>query len=224
MRSRRRSCSTTSLSPAISPSARVGGGHGGRRASVPGAARVLSLVAERMVRTATFRANNYYGRLCETLGLEGREGPTKHRVTRSFRDYVRSLWRLLNDWIEAGEGLRGKPTAFAFDHRVHVGPPISQALVREADRRALLQMFLTYRFQPGDVISRADMARLLKDWLPTAPISNALRQLVARRGGSRPCRRRGVHRVAGLGRHSAGRRASYRSASSRSSLDRRSPA
>jgi hypothetical protein len=139
----------------------------------------FSLVAERMAHDGGFSSSNYYGRLCEILALDGREGPTKQQVVRGYMDYASPLWRALNRWIEAGDGVRGKPTAYAFDFRVHVGLPISQALVREGDRRALLHLFLTYRLQPGQVISRSDMTRLIEDWLPTAPVSNSLRQLVA---------------------------------------------
>src|SRR5262249_47984303 len=130
----------------------------------------LSLVAERMAREGGFGANNYYGRLCQTLGLDGLDERTRIRVSHSYMKYGRGLWHRLNEWIDEGGGRRGKPTAFAFDYRVHVGIPMSQALVRKADREALLQLFLTYRLQPGQVISRTDMLRLLRDWLPAAPI------------------------------------------------------
>lgn len=135
----------------------------------------LSLVAEQMRTDAHFSGNNYYGRLCSILGLDGSDGPVKTRIVRSYAEHVAPLWRLYNDWIRAGGGVRGKPTAFAFDHRVHVGIPLSQALVRQQDRRKLVDLFLSYRLQPGQAVSRGDMKRLLADWLPHASVSAGLR-------------------------------------------------
>jgi hypothetical protein len=138
----------------------------------------FSLVAERMRTDSKFRATNYYGRLCSMLGLPGQSGPVKTRVTRNYMEQAPLLWRLYNNWIEEGDGKRGKPTAYAFDYRVHVGVPISQALVQERDRRKFPEFFHTYRLQPGQVISRSDMARLLSDWLPAASISAGLKALI----------------------------------------------
>jgi hypothetical protein len=138
----------------------------------------FSLVAEQMRTDSKFRASNYYGRLCSMLGLPGRDGPVKTKIVRSYMEQATLLWRLYNEWIEEDVATRGKPTAFAFDYRVHVGVPISQAVVRERDRRKFREFFLTYRLQPGQVIARTDMARLLKDWLPGAPLSSGLKTLM----------------------------------------------
>ena len=47
------------------------------------------------------------------------------------------LWRELNRWLEEHDGEHGLPTANPLDRRVHIGYPLSQALIRENDRRLL---------------------------------------------------------------------------------------
>ena len=73
------------------------------------------------------------------------------------------------------------PTAYAFDYRVHVGVPVSQALVRESDRLALQDLFAAYRLRPRQSISRSDMVRLLEDWLPGSGASAGLKRLFQQR-------------------------------------------
>lgn len=137
----------------------------------------LSSIAEEMRSDERFAANNYYGRLCERLNLDP-EGADRDRVARWFRAETPLFWRELNGWLEASEGRLGTPTAFALDpHFKYVGVPISQALVRERDRHVLPDLFTRYRLGPGTRLSRSDMLRFLEDWLPQAPISNALRTL-----------------------------------------------
>jgi hypothetical protein len=137
----------------------------------------LSSIAEEMRSDEKFAANNYYGRLCQRLELEP-EGADRDRVARWFRAETPAFWRELNAWLEANEGRRGTPTAFALDpHLKYVGVPISQALVRERDRQLLPDLFAHYRLAPGTKLSRSDMLRFLEDWLPQAPVSTALQAL-----------------------------------------------
>jgi len=138
----------------------------------------FSLVAERMRTDSKFSASNYYGRLCSMLGLPGDAGPAKTKVQNNYMHQVPPIWSMYNEWVDADKGARGRPTAFPFDSRVHVGVPISQALVRESDRGKLWELFLTYRLQPGQQIAPSDMARLLRDWLPAASVSSALKNLM----------------------------------------------
>lgn len=140
---------------------------------------LLSFVAEQMVGDAEFRSSNYYGRFLRTLGFSPEDRNLHQKVVRCFGAEAPVLWAALNDWLAEEPSTRGIATAFAFDYRVHVGVAMSQALVREADRAALVDLFLTFRLAPGQRLERADMARLLRGWLPSAPVSRSLRAFCA---------------------------------------------
>ena len=59
-----------------------------------------------------------------------------------------------------------------------VGAPISQALVREEDRRRLREMFGHYRLTPKQHLSRPDMVRLLDESeLPYSRVHGGLKHL-----------------------------------------------
>lgn len=135
----------------------------------------FSLVAESMAAEDGLAANNYYGRMCELLGLDYDDRDIYERITGDFRKHGTKMWSALNQWLEAYEGQRGLPTAFASDFRIYVGPAISQALVKEADRRKLPAMFRAYGLPAGYSMSLSDMERLLAEWLPSSNVSNSLK-------------------------------------------------
>jgi hypothetical protein len=134
----------------------------------------LSLVAEGMRTDEVFRSSNYYGRLENALGVEGERSHSK--IVRGFMEESHVLWASLNSWLEDHEGRLGLPTAYAFDYRVHVGVPMSQALVTAGDRVVLRDLFVAYRLRPGQTLSRSDMVRLLQDWLPASRVSLGLKE------------------------------------------------
>ena len=131
---------------------------------------LFSLAAEQMHAEGEIRATNYYGRLSDLLDVASSEGRT--RVQNGFRRHGRILWDHLNAWLSAAQGARGFPTARSFDSRVHVGLPISQALVREAERSHLRELFVTYRLNPGQQFARPDMQAILEAWLPVSALTN----------------------------------------------------
>ena len=141
----------------------------------------LSLIAEGMRGDGEFRASNYYGRLAIALGVDPNDERSRSKIIRGFMNESHVLWSALNSWLEDNDGRFGLPTAYAFDYRVHVGVPMSQALVREADRLALRDLFSAYRLKPGQSLSRDDMLRILADWLPSSTVSAALRRLSEQR-------------------------------------------
>ncbi|MBO9533547.1 MAG: hypothetical protein J7513_11305 [Solirubrobacteraceae bacterium] len=149
----------------------------GRQGPPPviGVLALLSLVAEQMAADEEFRASNYYGRFLRTLGYSAEDSNLRQKVVRCFGEETHVLWAALNGWLAEDPGTRGVATAFAFDYRVHVGLPMSQALVREADREALTDLFTEFRLSPGQRLERVDMLRLLQKWLPVASVSSALR-------------------------------------------------
>lgn len=144
---------------------------------VLGVLALLSLVAEQMHTDAKFSASNYYGRFVQLLGGDTADEPLRQKVVRGFADQSHILWRALNEWLSEDPAVRGIPTAYAFDFRVHVGVPMSQALVREPDRRRLQELFLDARLRPGERLSHSDMLRLLGQWIPASSVSRTLKVL-----------------------------------------------
>ena len=136
---------------------------------------LFSLAAEAMRSGEGMRATNYYGRLCEYLEV-GTDAVAR-KVQGDFRRHANELWARLNAWLRQAHGARGLPTAAAFDHRVYVSIPVSQALVRAADRDRLSELFSTYRLNPGQQFSRINMRELLSTWLPGSPVSGSLKSL-----------------------------------------------
>jgi AAA domain/UvrD-like helicase C-terminal domain len=127
---------------------------------------VFTLAAEFMGADSTFAANAYYPRLCELLHIGDRR--QARWLESAYRNCAEQLWRGLTDWLVSTDGQFGLPSAFALSHR-YVGLPMSQALVRGADRRRLPLMFHRYGLPPGSEVSPADMERLLDDWISQIP-------------------------------------------------------
>ena len=141
---------------------------------------LLSLVAESMRNDGALTANAYYGRLISTVGGQSEDAALRRTVTKAHREDVPAMWQELNDWVEHDIS-RGLPTAFAFDHRTFIGPALTQALVREADRKAFPSLFASSHLVPGQELELSDMVRLLEAWLPKAPLSRGLKNMCGRR-------------------------------------------
>jgi len=129
----------------------------------------FAMAAEQMHGDESLAEHNYYGRLCEVLGIASGDTKRTEKLRRDYGKYAATFWDELNRWLLSEGGRRGLPTAAAFDRRVHVGIPISQALVRTADREDLQGMFSAYRLRPHQRIARQDMVELLEAWTPAAP-------------------------------------------------------
>ena len=164
----------------IAPTALGGGGRHALDTKPPpfvAALGLFSLAAELMRSGEGMLQTNYYGRLCELLEVD--DDPGKRKVQGGFRQHAHRLWAQLNAWLQRAHGTRGIPTAAAFDYRVHIGIPISQALVRAADRDRLPEFFSAYRLNPGQQFSRIDMREVLAGWLPGSSLTGALKSLWA---------------------------------------------
>ena len=137
----------------------------------------LSLVAETMRSDEQYSASNYTDRLCNLLAMSDKH---RQRVKNDFRKQLTPLWNELNIWLLDNEGSLGLPTAYPFDSRVHVGIPISQALVREHDRQCFKHFFSEYRLDPGQHLPVLDMVDLLSEWIsnPHSNISSSLKNLL----------------------------------------------
>ena len=138
----------------------------------------FALAADGMRTGETFRSNNYYARLSQSLGFDPRsDEKAAKKIESDFRRGSLELWNGLNSWLLDHDGALGTPTAYSFDWRSYVGVPISQALLREEERLELRELFLDYRLRPGQQVAASDMLRLLKEWLPRADVSPTLKRL-----------------------------------------------
>lgn len=115
----------------------------------------------------------------------------KRHFEQGYRRFGERYWGALNKWLEGEDGLRGLPTAVAVGHR-YVGLPISQVLVREADRERLPHFFIYAGFPPGAVVPPQrvgarlrpmDSARTLPSFSgPSSPLVWEFRQAADSRG------------------------------------------
>jgi hypothetical protein len=144
---------------------------------------MLSLVAENMHAGDGLAAHNFYARLGLLCGFTGEQlDQFQKSYYRERRGFATSeiLWSSLNAWLDRLEGAWGVPTAYAVGH-AHIGPPLSQALVRKADRENFEEMFNTYRLAPRSSLGVNDMARIINEWIwkEPCPASSTLRSLWA---------------------------------------------
>lgn len=138
---------------------------------------VLSSAAERMHADDEMASHNYYRRLHRILHIPERE---QSRVENDYRRVADLLWGSLNSWLEAWEGERGIPTAYAVGSRRYVGLPMSQAIVRQHDRTGLHEFFAIEGMTPGLRLSPDDMSLAMDPYAtsnPSFPLSSHLARL-----------------------------------------------
>lgn len=147
---------------------------------VIGLLAILTLAAERMgdSQNKDIHDNAYYPHLYELLKVSKDDQP---RFESSFRKSTERYWDALNLWLEAEDGYFGLPSAYALAHR-YIGLPISQALIRDKERRQLKRMFLEMALPAGQSVGHQDMDGALDSWITQSPspASSALQQLWAR--------------------------------------------
>ena len=143
---------------------------------------IFTMAAEHMGDSAVSEMHDsaYYPRLCKILNV-----PTddEARFKSAFRKKSESYWDVLSTWLEALDGDRGMPTAYALSHR-YIGLPISQALVRDAERRQFKRMFEDMALPAHSTISHNDMESAVDQWVNAVPstASANLRGLWAKSG------------------------------------------
>ena len=121
---------------------------------------VFSRAAEIMGENEEYTSQAYYRPL---MGLLGVLDDDKTRLETAFRSVSEKWWDALNTWLMDMDGQMGLPTAEPLGPR-YVGIPLSQALMRDADRKLLLDFFENQRLQPGTPLSANDMTVQLSDW------------------------------------------------------------
>ena len=137
---------------------------------------VLTLAAESMHADGAHAAHNYYSRLHGLLQVPANR---RHRVEGDYRRHADQLWGSLNAWLEAWEGERGIPTAYAVGGHAFIGLPMSQAVVRQHDRSGLHAFFELEGLTPRLRLSPSDMGTAMDPYATTtpSPLSSHLRQL-----------------------------------------------
>ena len=134
---------------------------------------VFARAAELMERDERFRAHAYFPRLTQLLAVESGDVA---RMQSSFQHESEGFWRSLNGWLDGLDGALGLPTAEAIGHR-YVGIPLSQALIRTADRHRFLHMFKDGDLEPGLDLSADDMALHLDRWIKSGHASASINKL-----------------------------------------------
>lgn len=127
---------------------------------------VFSIAAEKMGSTAnsdTAEAG-FYAQLENLLGVPKVES---QRFRNSFTNSSEAYWESLNVWLEGHDGELGLPSAYALTHR-YVDLPVSQALIRDAERRNLHRMFHDQGFIPGMFVAHEEMHGALDVWMHSA--------------------------------------------------------
>jgi len=107
--------------------------------------------------------NAYYAHLHKILNVTSGSAVAS-KFENSYREYVLVLWGYLKKWLTELEWALGMPTAEALSHP-YVSVAVSQALVREGDRKKLSRMFDFLNLNPGESISPAEMSDLFNVWI-----------------------------------------------------------
>lgn len=135
---------------------------------------ILTRTALNMQSSGELSAANFYGRLGELLLLnpsETEEFQGAYGRPIDGRPASAWLWDSLNLWLEMWEGNRGLPTAFATNSHVHIGMPISQALVRQLDRKKFPTVFAAFGLAPRSSVDVLEMVELLGEWFQSEDCS-----------------------------------------------------
>lgn len=137
---------------------------------------VTVLAASRMAESDKLDGHNYYGRLAPILGC------TPSAIEDHF-DVIAGWWKDLDAWLQRSEGSRGISTIVEHPRLKKIGYPLSQALVRESDRRTLRQFFKRAGVDRRPVPGK-ELAAALVNWATDgrSGLSARFRSLIAAPG------------------------------------------
>ncbi|MET9673372.1 hypothetical protein ABZY68_09795 [Streptomyces sp. NPDC006482] len=138
-------------------------GSSGAPPSLPALALSV-LAATRMASSDGMRKTNFRGRWYQLLGEE-QTGSRANRLDKALDD-VAEMWKQLDSWLDDTGGLYGASTVSTDEYYWRVGYPISQALIRRADRQSLTRFFATTRLRPRNAtgIPGRELLRRLNAW------------------------------------------------------------
>ncbi|WBY16365.1 hypothetical protein PF049_12345 [Erythrobacteraceae bacterium WH01K] len=130
---------------------------------------VLSHAAEQMVSDGQFTAGNYYDRLSALVNVAPGRLSQHGRSTEQF-------WKSFNSWLADNDFAFGRPTARAINSNRYVGIPMSQAIVREADRQRFHLMFDKYGFTNTDDVSETEIEQYISTWIRSTQPTKQLKE------------------------------------------------
>jgi hypothetical protein len=136
----------------------------------------LSIAAEHMGRDEQFSSNNYYERLFEALLVDDQTWQQKLKFNAKTTS---RFWRALNQWLTENDYKYGRPTARQVNKWKHVSYAISQALVRDADRKKFHDMFVQFGLSPFEDLTDAEMILFLNEWMKGTGPSQWLKKIWA---------------------------------------------
>ena len=117
----------------------------------------LSLFVIASSTDGNFAPHAYYPRLWKLLTGESRDGPVP-----KF-DRMRHLWDDLERWaVVDKKGRLGNFQSRPIGGNVHIGYPLSQAILVEQDRRALPQIFHSTSLDPTTTYPKEELARAMR--------------------------------------------------------------
>jgi len=131
--------------------------------------------------------NYFYGPLAALLALDAQDRTVLGRLANSYRAVVQSAWDCVEQWCEENEGQRGIISVKSTSSFPYVGLAVSQALVRQHDRRHLPDFFRQYRLGATSTSEPNEVEAALTEWLDS-PSSSASRNFrtVWRNKSARP--------------------------------------
>jgi len=130
----------------------------------------LAHAAERMDDAEGISQSNYYDRLEQVVGIS-------RTSLQRYGKCVVDLWEGLNEWLSETGYRYGRPTAIPFEGAWrYVGYALSQAVVRDSDKRHFFHLFARYGFVPGETVNERDVLPYLDAWLSTASAPDRLKR------------------------------------------------
>lgn len=134
---------------------------------------VTVLAATRMRDDGKYSANNFYARAARLLGIDS-------QVIADEFDAVVGMWRDLDGWLRSHGGRRGVSTILPHPRLTKIGYSLSQALLRDVDRRCLARFFKWANVAPRTDVPAAELVRMLGVWSQRRNgVSKGLQRLLA---------------------------------------------
>ncbi len=130
------------------------------------------LAASRMESSQGLSAGNYYERLRIVLDLP-------HSPQPAYAETIPATFRLFHEWIQRGRGVRGASTIPDVAVPAHIGYALSQALIRESDRRKLTAFFIRLDLQPQDWGVSGQLLPALRYWAARSTLSWGAKRLIS---------------------------------------------
>ena len=132
------------------------------------------LAAEDMRSDAEFSSTNFYQRYADILGID--QGPRFDLLSTKGKELGR-FWNRLNSWLLGYDFRHGRPTAQMVHKGKYVSYALSQALLREEDRRSFSSLFEYSGLYPGQQVPDLEMTLYIDEWIGTTSPTKWLKRI-----------------------------------------------